>query len=88
LKADGFIDVLLELPIMDAELLGPKGITDKLRAEGDRRCEEFKAELRTDRAPEFVIEHAFDPINNCQVILAAARFPVVGPQELFESVGR
>lgn len=81
---DIFIDVTLELPTSDLfDLPDPtRFLIERLRSEADRECEGTGASVRTDRAPEFIVNEAIDPPTGKQMTLVAARFPVVAPDIL------
>lgn len=79
---DIFIDVLLELDTLSLTSLPDptRFIYERARDEADRRCEENKARLRTDRAPEVIVNHGKNPLTGDDVTLVATRWAVVAPE--------
>ncbi len=80
---DIYVDVELKL---DAEALLAKRDPARLamelsRDEARRLCDQSGAELRTDRHPEVVIGGAMDPKTGRHLLLVAARWAVIAPDD-------
>ena len=81
---DIYIDVSLELDTLQLNSLPDPSrfVTERLREEADRKCDEANAQLRTDRPPEMIVKQAINPLTATPVTLVAARFAVIAPESL------
>lgn len=79
-----FVDVNIELDVLElAKVADPARYALELSREtADRLCHEAGAQLRTDRAPEVIIGRGVDPFTGRDVVMAASRWAVVGPDAL------
>jgi hypothetical protein len=79
---DLFVDVRLEVPTRELLALGedgPRQVVERMRDSADRLCAEQGARLRTDRAPELLVNDAIHPLLG-DMTLFASRWPVVAPE--------
>ena len=78
---DTFVDVRLEVPVRELAALpdASQQVLERMRDSADRLCEERGARLRTDRAPEIVIQQAMHPLMG-DMTLFASRWAVVAPE--------
>ena len=80
---DVYVDVLLEVPL--AELAGlhdaSQQVLERMRDSADRLCAEQGARLRTDRAPEIVIQQAQHTLLG-DMTLFASRWAAVAPESV------
>jgi hypothetical protein len=81
---DAFVDVTLELPITElSTVTNPSNfVLEKMRDEADRLCDEAKARLRTDRAPEIQVNQAIEARTGRTMLLCASRWAVEVPETL------
>lgn len=80
---DTFIDVRLEVPVRELAALrdASQQILERMRDSADRLCAEHGARLRTDRAPEIIVEQAMHPLLG-DMTLFASRWAVVAPESV------
>lgn len=79
-----FVDVNVELDALElAKVVDPARYALELSREtADRLCQDSGAQLRTDRPPEVIIGRGVDPLTGRDVVMAASRWAVVGPDAL------
>lgn len=79
---DAFLDVRLELDLvsLQAEADPSAFIIETARSEADRLCERSRAQLRTDRDPELVVEQGQHRLTGQSVLLVASRWAVRVPE--------
>jgi len=79
-----YVDVNVELDVLElAKVADPSRYALELSREtADRLCIESGARLRTDRPPEVVIGRGVDPFTGRDVVMAASRWVVEGPDAL------
>lgn len=78
---DIFMDVRLEI---DADSLSREAdpaqwVIEKARYEADKLCEQSGARLRTDRAPEIIVERGQHRLTGQLCVLVATRWAVIAP---------
>ena len=80
---DTFVDVRLEVPVRELAALPDAGqqVLERMRDSADRLCAESGARLRTDRAPEIVVQQAMHPLLG-DMTLFASRWAVVAPESV------
>jgi hypothetical protein len=78
---DAFVDVQLELnPDALALQADPSQyVLEASRAEAERLCADNRAQLRTDRAPEVLIQQGVHKLTRRNVLLVASRWAVRVP---------
>lgn len=78
---DTFVDVRLEVSTQElATLPDPStAVFERMRDSADRLCTENGARLRTDRAPEIVVQQAMHPLLG-DMTLFASRWAAVAPE--------
>jgi hypothetical protein len=79
---DTFVDVRLEVSTRELADLGldaSQQVLERMRDSADRLCEERGARLRTDRAPEIVVQQAMHPLLG-DMTLFASRWAAVAPE--------
>lgn len=81
---DVFIDVTLEVPAAElARLDDPTAfLYGRMRDRADALCAENGARLRTDRAPEVVVQEGRHPLLGIDMTLVASRWAVVAPDRV------
>lgn len=82
---DAFIDVVIEVPRDDLRSHGdnaPQWVLERMRGKADEVCAENGARLRTDLAPEFIIEDAEQKFTGVEYVLMATRWAVVVPESV------
>lgn len=80
---DVFVDVLLEVPSRELRgLHDPAGeVLERLRVKADQFCADSGARLRTDRAPEIIVNEAIHPLLG-DMTLFASRWAAVAPESV------
>lgn len=83
---DCFLDVRLELDTqalseMD-EQTRSQFVLETSRGEADRLCERRGARLRTDRAPEVLVQQGEHRLTGQRCVLVASRWAVVAPDDV------
>jgi hypothetical protein len=80
---DAFVDVRLEVPTHELQGLSDAStqVLERMRDSADRLCAESGARLRTDRAPEIVVQEAQHPLLG-DFTLFASRWAVVAPERI------
>jgi hypothetical protein len=80
---DTFVDVRLEVPTHELQGLSDAAtqVLERMRDSADRLCAESGARLRTDRAPEIVVQEAQHPLLG-DFTLFASRWAVVAPERI------
>jgi hypothetical protein len=80
---DTFVDVRLEVPTHELQGLpdGATQVLERMRDSADRLCAESGGRLRTDRAPEIVVQEAQHPLLG-DFTLFASRWAVVAPERI------
>jgi hypothetical protein len=80
---DAFVDVRLEVPAYELQGLPDAAtqVIERMRDSADRLCAESGARLRTDRAPEIVVQEAQHPLLG-DFTLFASRWAVVAPERI------
>jgi hypothetical protein len=81
---DTFVDVRLEVPTRELAGLGDDAsqqVLERMRDSADRLCAERGARLRTDRAPEIVVQEAQHPLLG-DFTLFASRWAAVAPESV------
>lgn len=78
------VDVLLELPLQEANQLRLRGrltedLIERMRITADQSAREVGGRLRTDRVPEFTISEGSSPLLG-DMLLAASRWWVEVPE--------
>lgn len=78
---DTFVDVRLEVPTRELAGLQDAGtqVLERMRDSADRLCEDSGARLRTDRAPEILVQQAMHPLLG-DMTLFASRWAAVVPE--------
>jgi hypothetical protein len=79
---DTFVDVRLEVSTRELAGLGDDAsqqVLERMRDSADRLCAERGARLRTDRAPEIVVQQAMHPLLG-DMTLFASRWAAVAPE--------
>jgi hypothetical protein len=61
---DVFVDVLLEVPARELLMLDDptRAVWERMRQAADAKCAQAGARLRTDRAPEVLVQEARHPL--------------------------
>lgn len=82
--ADQYLDVRLEVETwrLLAEADPTRYLIETLRGKADEACDRAGAHLRTDCAPEFIVQQAQHRITGDAVTLVASRWPVVTRRDL------
>jgi hypothetical protein len=81
---DTFVDVRLEVPVRELAALGddgPRQVVERMRDSADRLCAERGGRLRTDRAPELIVQEAQHPLLG-DFTLFASRWAAVAPESV------
>ena len=80
---DTFVDVRLEVPTRELLALhdAPQQVLERMRDSADRLCADSGARLRTDRAPEVIVQEAQHPLLG-DFTLFASRWAVVAPEDV------
>jgi len=80
---DLFVDVRLEVPVRELAALpdASQQVLERMRDSADRLCADSGARLRTDRAPEIIVEQAMHPLLG-DMTLFASRWAVVAPESV------
>lgn len=80
---DTFVDVRLEVTTRELASLpdAETQVFERMRDSADRLCAENGAQLRTDRAPEIIVEQAMHPLLG-DMTLFASRWAVVAPESV------
>ena len=80
---DTFVDVRLEVPVRELAALpdASQQVLERMRDSADRLCAESGARLRTDRAPEIIVQQAMHPLLG-DMTLFASRWAVVAPESV------
>lgn len=80
---DTFVDVRLEVPTSELRGLpdAAQQVVERMRDAADRLCAESGARLRTDRAPELIVQEAQHPLLG-DFTLFASRWDVVAPERV------
>lgn len=78
---DSFVDVALEVPARTLllERDPTRFVFESMRDKAEQLCERNYGRLRTDRAPEIIVENAVDAATGVDMVLCASRWPVVIP---------
>jgi hypothetical protein len=78
---DVFVDVLLEVPARELLMLDDptRWAWERMRREADEKCAEVGATLRTDRAPEVLVQEGHHPLLG-DVTLIGSRWAAVAPE--------
>jgi hypothetical protein len=79
---DTFVDVRLEVSTRELSGLGDDAsqqVLERMRDSADRLCAERGARLRTDRAPEIIVQQAMHPLLG-DMTLFASRWAAVAPE--------
>ncbi len=78
---DSFVDVTLEVPArtLMLERDPTRFVFESMRDKAEQLCERNYGRLRTDRAPEIIVENAVDASTGADMVLCASRWPVVIP---------
>ena len=81
---DAFVDVTLEVPAAElVRLSDPTAfLYERMRDRADALCAESGARLRTDRAPEVIVQEGRHPLLGLDVTLVASRWAVVVPDSV------
>jgi hypothetical protein len=80
---DVFLDVRLELDLNALSLIDDpdRWIIEAAREEADRLCEQSRAKLRTDRAPEIIVTRGENKATGQMCLLIATRWAAVVPED-------
>jgi hypothetical protein len=80
---DVFVDVLLEVPARELLMLDDPArvVWERMREAADVKCAAAGARLRTDRAPEVLVQEARHLLGG-DVTLVASRWAAVAPEGL------
>lgn len=78
---DAFVDVQLELnpDALALESDPSQYVLEASRAEAERLCDDNRAQLRTDRAPEVLVKKGIHKLTRQEVLLVASRWAVRVP---------
>lgn len=81
---DAFVDVTLEVPLTDlAHVNDPSAyVFEKMRDAAEKLCDESRARLRTDRAPEVELSQAVETRTGRGMLLCASRWAVEVPESV------
>ena len=81
---DAFLDVSLELnpDALAAQDDPSRYVLEAARAEADRKCADSGAQLRTDRAPEVLVQNGVHKLTRRDVVLVATRWAVRVPESV------
>lgn len=81
---DAFVDVTFEVSALELASVGNPSqfVLEKMRDRADSLCFESGGRLRTDSAPEILVNQAVDREDGTEMVLCASRWPVVVPDRV------
>lgn len=81
---DAFVDVTFEIPLSELAIVrDPTSfVLEQMRISADHLCDESKARLRTDRAPEVHVSQAVEVKTGKPMVLCASRWSVELPESV------
>lgn len=84
---DAFVDVRLEIDLdsLTTQDRPDEWVIEQARTEADRLCDRNGARLRTDRAPEILVEKGQHRETGQLCLLVATRWAVIAPDEVVPS---
>lgn len=81
---DAFLDVQLEInpDALEREADPSRYVLEASRAKAEQMCADSGAQLRTDRAPEALVQRGVHKLTRRDVVLVATRWPVRVPESV------